>query len=328
MSELVFATIAKEIKSAFKKRISNPDLIMVLYDSVAVPVGLKNKNKDVIVINKGTASKIMNRQKGGEIREDIRMHSQDEQVTAGIKRYIEGFVFIHFLPGKDVQLLKNLIEIISNDNSMNQEAQAYLLSLAKKETLAEFVGRSLLYSFSVPNVPEQENTSDASNKLQVSADSGFTTRLLLESSGICANDNCNKPLSITKGEDYQHYLECVVIDSTLPQDSFENNIAFCPECAAKFRMRTAANEIQRVKEIKKRLMQDTADRQMLSESQVTDGVKRVIQKISDSLTEEPEVKLSYDPVTVEQKLLSISKPLCIKVKSFVTAYYNRLVRKP
>ena len=153
-------------------------------------------------------------------------------------------------------------------------------------------------------------------------DSDFKTRLLLEASGICANDNCNKPLSITKGEDYQCYFECVIIDSALPQDSFENNIAFCPECAARFRMRATTDEIQRVKEIKKQLIQDAADKQMLSESQVTDGVKRVIQKISKSLTDEPKVQLSYNTATIDQKLLAISKPLCIKVKSFVNEYYN------
>ena len=153
-------------------------------------------------------------------------------------------------------------------------------------------------------------------------DSDFRTRLLLESAGICANDNCNKPLSITKGDAYRQHFECVVIDDNLPKDSFENNIAFCPECAAKFRMATTTDEIERVKEIKKRLLHDAADKQMLSESQVTDGVKRVIQKISESLEEEPNVELSYDPVTVEQKLLSISKPLCTKVKSMVTEYYS------
>lgn len=153
-------------------------------------------------------------------------------------------------------------------------------------------------------------------------DPDFRTRLLLEASGICANDNCNKPLYINKGQNYQTYLECVVIDNTLPPDSFENTIAFCPECAAKFKMSSVSDEIQRVKQIKKRLLQNAADRKMLSESQVTDGVKRVIQKISETLTYQPEIQLSYDPLTVDQKLLSISKPLCIKVKSLVTAYYN------
>lgn len=42
---------------------------------------------------------------------------------------------------------------------------------------------------------------------------------------------------------------------------------------------------------------------MLSESQVTDGVKRVIQKISKSLTDEPKVQLSYNTATIDQKLL-------------------------
>ena len=51
-------------------------------------------------------------------------------------------------------------------------------------------------------------------------------------------------------------------------------------------------------------------------------MKRVIQKISSSLTDEQTINLSYDPVTVEQKLLSISKPLCTKVKLFVTEYYT------
>ena len=66
MKELVFATVLTELKTSWEDAIAVPDLINLLYDAIAEPVGLTNKNGDPITVTKGTASKIMNRQPGGQ----------------------------------------------------------------------------------------------------------------------------------------------------------------------------------------------------------------------------------------------------------------------
>ena len=144
MSVLVFAILAKEIKQALKKRTSDPDVIMLLYDSVAEPAGLKNRNSDMISVSKGTASRIMNRQSGGEIRDDIREHCQDQIVIDNIEKYVRNCIIKRFLKGKDEQILHNLTELVTNDDLMSDETRARLLSFANKEQLALFIGHTLL----------------------------------------------------------------------------------------------------------------------------------------------------------------------------------------
>ena len=163
MSVLVFAILAKEIKQALKKRTSDPDVIMLLYDSVAEPAGLKNRNSDMISVSKGTASRIMNRQSGGEIRDDIREHCQDQIVIDNIEKYVRNCIIKRFLKGKDEQILHNLTELVTNDDLMSDETRARLLSFANKEQLALFIGHTLLYTLSIANLntDDQHNTSNS-----------------------------------------------------------------------------------------------------------------------------------------------------------------------
>lgn len=56
MSELVFATVIAELKTSWAESISDPEMIELLYDAVALPVGLLNQNGDAITVPKGAAS--------------------------------------------------------------------------------------------------------------------------------------------------------------------------------------------------------------------------------------------------------------------------------
>lgn len=42
MSELVFTTVIAELKTSWAKSISDPEMIELFYDAVALPVGLLN----------------------------------------------------------------------------------------------------------------------------------------------------------------------------------------------------------------------------------------------------------------------------------------------
>ena len=61
MKELVFATVLTELKTSWEDAIAVPDLINLLYDAIAEPVGLTNKNGDPITVTKGTAKCQLNR---------------------------------------------------------------------------------------------------------------------------------------------------------------------------------------------------------------------------------------------------------------------------
>lgn len=81
MSELVFATFLSELKTSWCERIADPDLINLLYDGVSAHAGLSNAKGDYVSVSKSTASKIVNRQTGGNVNQQIRKHANDKTVT-------------------------------------------------------------------------------------------------------------------------------------------------------------------------------------------------------------------------------------------------------
>lgn len=80
LSELVFATYLKELKNAWAEEIADPDLINLLYDAVSEPMELVNKENGTITTEKSAASKIVNRQKGGNALKVIRTNANKDKV--------------------------------------------------------------------------------------------------------------------------------------------------------------------------------------------------------------------------------------------------------
>ena len=108
MKELVFATVLAELKTSWGDTIADPDLINLLYDAVAEPVGLTNKNGEPITVTKGTASKIMNRQAGGNPNRSIRSKSADDRVLTMIEEYFKRNVVKRLLKGCEDDLIERL----------------------------------------------------------------------------------------------------------------------------------------------------------------------------------------------------------------------------
>lgn len=153
MSELVFATVIAELKTSWAESISDPGMIELLYDAVALPIGLMNQNGDSITVPKGTASKIINREVGGNVRQDIRTNSTDQRVLNSIDDYFQREVISKLLKGSEDDLIHRFKTIIKDDGEMSDEKRTELLGLANKKTLAKFLASVYLYSLSRKNVP-------------------------------------------------------------------------------------------------------------------------------------------------------------------------------
>lgn len=153
MSELVFATVIDELKISWAESISDPEMIELLYDAVALPVGLLNQNGDTITVPKGTASKIVNREVGGNVRQDIRKHSTDQRVLDSIEDYFKKEVVSKLLQGSEDDLIHRLSVIINTENEIAADKKKELLSFANKKTLSKFLASVYLYSLSRKNVP-------------------------------------------------------------------------------------------------------------------------------------------------------------------------------
>lgn len=164
MSELVFATVIGELKKSWNGAISDPEIIELLYDAVALPTGLMNKNGDPITVPKGTASKIVNRKAGGNIRQDIRKSSTDKRVAESIVDFFTKEILSQLLSGSEDDLIHRLKRIIEDDGEIAASKKDELLALAGKKTLAAFLASVYLYSLSRQNVSSRLTDAGKSEK--------------------------------------------------------------------------------------------------------------------------------------------------------------------
>lgn len=162
MRELVFATVIAEIKNAFVDEINDPDLIQLLYGGVAYPLGIT-----IGKVQKGTASKIVNREPGGRPLRVIKGHSQDQVVKASIGQYFTQNVISHFMPGMEDEIIFHLRGVINDDKAnISDGKRDELLRLGKRETFAEFLGQTYLYSLTRENVLTPEAKQRISTELE------------------------------------------------------------------------------------------------------------------------------------------------------------------
>ena len=152
MAELVFATFLIELKESWIDEISDPDLIMLLYDAVADPVGLKNKMGDAIFINKTTASKVVNRKPGGNPLKSLRRYTNDTRVTNSINVYFENKVIKQLHPSKKKVLFDSLLEIVNTDEGIKQAEREKILAVAQMDKYTDFLVSIYLYTLTIPNV--------------------------------------------------------------------------------------------------------------------------------------------------------------------------------
>lgn len=152
LKDLVFATILSELKASWGEVIADPDLINLLYDSVTEPTELLNKNGEPITVSKGTASKIVNRQTGGNPNQSVRNNSADSRVLRSIEAYFASNVVKRLLSGSEDDLIQRLREIINEDTSIADSKKQELLLNGQKKTLAKFLASVYLYSLTRDNV--------------------------------------------------------------------------------------------------------------------------------------------------------------------------------
>lgn len=137
MRELVFSTILAEIKNAFVDEINDPELIELLYRGVAEPLGITLSK-----VQKGAASKIVNRAPQGNALRVIRGYSQDPEVKASIGDFFKKNVTRHFMPGMEEEIIFHIRGDIKSDGKVSDSKKDELLRLGKKETFASW-GKSI-----------------------------------------------------------------------------------------------------------------------------------------------------------------------------------------
>ncbi|WP_157075966.1 ABC-three component system protein [Neobacillus fumarioli] len=167
-------------------------------------------------------------------------------------------------------------------------------------------------------------TSTTSKSGQLVSDDGikneFGLRLIMETNGICPNDNCYQPLYVTSNGKTAASYEIAQIDPKLKPDSYENLIALCPKCKNKYLISPSQDDIKRMADIKRHLMLEANAIEALANSKIEAGVNRVLRKISNTPVTEL-IPLNYNPVEVKKKIKRDNVPLFIKIQSSINIYY-------
>lgn len=150
----------------------------------------------------------------------------------------------------------------------------------------------------------------------------YGVNLVIETNCICPNDWCNQSLQSDINGQAELCYEILRIDESKPV-TIENLIALCPSCYAKLSQNKLPGSKERLKAIKKQLMQESAESSILSTERIERGIESVLEKILITPDEEL-VPLNYNPVAIRHKIKADYNPLVIKVKSYVTAYYSKV----
>lgn len=113
---------------------------------------LVNKENGTITTEKSAASKIVNRQKGGNALKVIRTNANKDKVRSSIEQYFEKNVVKRLHSDCIDDLISNLKKIIEGDSSISETKKEELLKNASRNKLAAFLGFTYLYSLTRDNV--------------------------------------------------------------------------------------------------------------------------------------------------------------------------------
>ncbi len=167
-------------------------------------------------------------------------------------------------------------------------------------------------------VPQNgEKTEDTT--LHPSLKEQYGAVLVAEERSVCPNDGCSAPLFVNVGGKLGPNFEVVRIDPSVPGDKAENMIALCPSCYSRFQTGRTDVQIQRLKQIKKDLVDDYEAKEAGASQRIEDGIRRVLEKIP-KISPPADVDLNYDPVELRQKITTDNLMLYLKVKTNVNIY--------
>jgi len=236
-------------------------------------------------------------------------------IAKDINKYIETEVFVSYINGLPAGTISNLCNgLIAYIPSINLYNTTEVCADMFKQILVD-----------AANIKKNKKTTllkieSGACVLPDKIKQRYGTRLLVESKGLCPNDNCCRPLYINANGQTDMNYEITQINPNLPPDSFANLIALCPDCSKRYLLARDDGQMNRMEIIKRHLMSEAETIEVLANTRVEEGVERVLRKISDAPIMEL-IPLNYEPVSLREKILPENRALYIKAKAYVTEYY-------
>ncbi len=149
----------------------------------------------------------------------------------------------------------------------------------------------------------------------------FGALLVAEERSVCPNDGCSTPLFVNVGGHLGTNYEVALIDPSVPETRMDNLIALCPTCYNRYITGRTDEQVLRLANIKKNLVDDYEAKDAVSMQKVEDGIRRVLEKIP-KMRVPANIDLNYNPVTLRQKIAADNLMLYIKTKTNVNVYYS------
>lgn len=236
-------------------------------------------------------------------------------IAKDINKYIEPEVFVSYINGLPAGTISTLCNaLVAYIPDINLYNTAEVCADMFKQILVD--AANIKKNKKTTLIKIESGTCVLSDKIK----QRYGTRLLVESKGLCPNDNCCRPLYINVNGQTDMNYEITQINPDLPPDSFANLIALCPDCSKKYLLAKDDEQMNRMKIIKSHLISEAETIEVLANTKVEDGVERVLRKISDAPIMEL-IPLNYEPVRLREKILPKNRALYIKAKAYVTEYY-------
>lgn len=139
---MIFADFVNTLKGHFKKSISNEKLCGILFDAIIAPADVKNSSGEVLTIEKGEISRIMNQKISMPIA--LQDHVYDNAVIAGLSGYFKTHIVSELAPQKS-DLCYQLMTLIEADQNISPDSKVRFRLTANEDCIATFLAEVFIY---------------------------------------------------------------------------------------------------------------------------------------------------------------------------------------
>ncbi len=139
---MLFSDYIATLEAHFRKSVSNEELCGILFDGVILPIDLRNKNGEPLILDKVTVSKLMNNKQN--VPKLIRDNIYEPAVLSGIVKYIEDNIVSELDPQYD-DLCFQMMKHLQADYRISPQHMAQFQILATPDTVGAFLAEVFIY---------------------------------------------------------------------------------------------------------------------------------------------------------------------------------------
>ena len=152
---MFFTEYINILKKNFKRSISNEEICGILFDAIIEPANIKNRNGEMLTIEKAEISRILKQKKN--IPTALQDHIYDKDVLDNISNYFETQIATELVPD-NFDLCHQMLKLIDSDEDISPEHKATLRILANPKTIAPFLAEVFIYVIRQTNkIPNASN---------------------------------------------------------------------------------------------------------------------------------------------------------------------------